>query len=265
MREIFICGVCSEDYDTSEKKPLVLQCGHSFCKQCLLEMQTSGNKQCHECKCNWTDTSVDKLAFCCDLVPEQLATNLEEDPEPKSSEVNSCKYHENDLEFWCKTCKVASCLQCLKIDHMECDFTSIAYAFDDVLNETKEQIILAKIGVTKKITKAIVETHRRLSNIGAAVKGLQMQEVKLIEFDTALSELLDTTLNELSEIEKTPLVNKDISKVQEVMDTIKDLGATTLPEHPPLSDLDTDTIYTLTLLAANEQERNKVRVPYILV
>ena len=251
-REKFICGVCSKDYDSSDRKPLLLQCSHSFCKQCLLLMQASGNKQCHKCMCSWADTSVDKLAFCSDLVLEKGTTSLEGATEPRRSEARSCKHHDYNLEFWCKTCKVPSCMQCLKNDHFECNFGSIAY-------EAIELIISAKSGVTKKITKAISETQGKLCNIRAAIKGLHMQEVKLVEFDKDLSELLNATLNELCEIEKTSLVRKNICKVLEVMDTIKDLGATTPPEHPPLSELDTDAIYTLTLLAANEQERNEVQ------
>ena len=265
-RDKFIRCVCSEDYyDTSDRKPLVLRCSHSVCKQCLLQMQTSSNKQCPKCTCRWADTSVDKLVFYFDLVLEQATTRLEADTEPRHSEAKSCKHHDYDFEFRCKTCEVPSCMQCLKNDHFECDFGSIVYVLDDVLKETKEQIISAKSEVTKEITKAITETQRRLFNIGGAIKGLHMQEAKLVEFDTVLSEFLNATLNELSEIEKTSLVNNDITKVMEAIDTIKDLGATSPPEHLPLSELDTDTISTLTLLAANKQERNKVFVCHGLV
>ena len=215
------CSVCSEDYDASGRKALVLQCSHSFCEQCLVEMQTSGNKRCPECMCSWADTSVDKLVLYYDLVLEQATTSIEAASEPRRSEAKSCKYHDYDLEFWCKTCEVPSCMQCLKNDHFECDLDSISYVLDDVLNETKEQILLAKIGITKKISKVIYGTQRRLFNTRAAIKGLQMPETKLIEFDTALSELLHATLNKLSKIEKTSLVKKDISKLQEAMDAIK--------------------------------------------
>ena len=32
------CIICEEDYNSSDKKPLVLTCGHTFCKQTVLDM-----------------------------------------------------------------------------------------------------------------------------------------------------------------------------------------------------------------------------------
>ena len=35
MDSIFECGVCFKQYNHSEKKPLSLPCGHTFCLECL--------------------------------------------------------------------------------------------------------------------------------------------------------------------------------------------------------------------------------------
>ena len=47
------CPICMEIYDPSNKKPLILQCGHTLCKQCLLSMGKMANSpiiECGECK-----------------------------------------------------------------------------------------------------------------------------------------------------------------------------------------------------------------------
>lgn len=38
MESIFECGVCFKQYNHSEKKPLSLPCGHTFCLECLRQI-----------------------------------------------------------------------------------------------------------------------------------------------------------------------------------------------------------------------------------
>ena len=46
MESIFECGVCFKSYNHSEKKPLSLPCGHTFCLECLKQINKHSIIKC---------------------------------------------------------------------------------------------------------------------------------------------------------------------------------------------------------------------------
>ena len=51
MQSLFECGICLDTFDAVDKKPVVLQCGHTVCKLCVVQMKsTASQKQCPFCK-----------------------------------------------------------------------------------------------------------------------------------------------------------------------------------------------------------------------
>ncbi|XP_071518895.1 alpha-latrocrustotoxin-Lt1a-like isoform X1 [Panulirus ornatus] len=46
----FQCEVCLEDYDSKERRPRSLSCGHSFCTCCITETLMRGPLQCPFCR-----------------------------------------------------------------------------------------------------------------------------------------------------------------------------------------------------------------------
>ncbi|XP_045116688.1 ankyrin repeat domain-containing protein 50-like isoform X3 [Portunus trituberculatus] len=48
---IFECNVCYEDYDTRDRRPRVLSCGHSLCTTCISMMLGTGRLVCALCRC----------------------------------------------------------------------------------------------------------------------------------------------------------------------------------------------------------------------
>ena len=47
--DLLKCNICNEEYDTDDKKPLILNCGHSFCKECIINIitqKTYSNLKC---------------------------------------------------------------------------------------------------------------------------------------------------------------------------------------------------------------------------
>ena len=287
INNVIACDVCFEDYDESDRKLLVLPCTHYFCRQCLLQLQTSGNKKCPTCRNCWADTTVDKLVVYRVLDHERTVSTK---AATECSATATCKHPDYAVQIWCRDCKVLLCKNCLN-EHIDCNWSLMFEVFKDILEEHN------KHGVTNRITVAISETEKKLANVRAVIEGLRLQKGELVEYNTYLSYLLKTTLNELSELENVLLENQDIVRLQEVMDTVKELGATTLPE-PQLSDFqstisagqpsptpsssllqaaaqtsspstdqasnltqnhDPDTLCA-TFLSASEQQRNEVRV-----
>jgi hypothetical protein len=46
---ILECQICFEEYDNSNKKPLVLECGHSICQKCLQQILSSNRQNLMKC------------------------------------------------------------------------------------------------------------------------------------------------------------------------------------------------------------------------
>ncbi len=49
-KNISICQICKEDFNSHNKAPYLLNCGHFFCKSCLENKYTDekGNIYCHD-------------------------------------------------------------------------------------------------------------------------------------------------------------------------------------------------------------------------
>ena len=233
----FTCDICFDDYDESDKKPLLLQCTHFFCKQCLLQMQISGNKQCPKCRHSWVDTSVDELEIYCNLDHEEGTTSTEDITECSATE--NCEHPDYAAEFWCQDCEVLLCKICF-IEHIDCNWGLVSEVLEDI-EEYKKLIILAKYRITNRTTEAITENEGRLANIKEEIESLRLQEGKLVKSNTSHLVLLKTTLDELNMLDNVSIENQDIAKVQELMKTIKDLGGATLPEDPLPKDMQPTT------------------------
>lgn len=44
------CDVCRSDYDTTTKRPLILNCGHTFCRECVEALARRGLIKCPNCR-----------------------------------------------------------------------------------------------------------------------------------------------------------------------------------------------------------------------
>lgn len=116
MDSIFECGVCFKQYNHSEKKPLSLPCGHTFCLECLKQI----NKQ-QVIKCPF-----DKVAH--HIVAENLPVNYavltalpmtQNSPSgngssPSQSSTAQCETHKNKkVKFFCKNDLEMFCSKCV--------------------------------------------------------------------------------------------------------------------------------------------------------
>ena len=228
---VLACAACFQDYDESDRRPLLLQCTHYFCKKCLLQMQTSGNKQCSTCNHSWADTSVDQLVVYQNLVPE---ITIKTEAGTGLSAAGSCKHTKYAEQFWCQDCKVLFCRTCRK-EHKDCKWCVMDDALNDVMEEYKKQIISEKNRVTSRIDLAICETKEKLSNITAVINISIMQRSILSKYSNSLSNLLKTTVSKINKSENTLPRSQNSAKLREIMVTVRDLGATTIPEQPQVN------------------------------
>ena len=38
------CSICLESYDTKVKRPMMIECGHTFCRECLAKIKQTSNQ-----------------------------------------------------------------------------------------------------------------------------------------------------------------------------------------------------------------------------
>ena len=44
------CPICFDTYNDKDKVPRILQCGHTFCQSCLMDLRTSNILTCPTCR-----------------------------------------------------------------------------------------------------------------------------------------------------------------------------------------------------------------------
>lgn len=101
------CQVCDHDYDSGDRKPLFLKCGHCFCRLCLNSIFTaSAFPLCPTCRVSIPEvaTGLDSLPVCYMLIPS-VST--------KDKLTANCQQHKEYQDYWCHDCRETLCKKCL--------------------------------------------------------------------------------------------------------------------------------------------------------
>lgn len=59
MEGALTCPVCSHVYECGERDPLVLPCGHTFCRGCLVSLEVDACFACPSCRASHRSESLD--------------------------------------------------------------------------------------------------------------------------------------------------------------------------------------------------------------
>ncbi|XP_068203098.1 E3 ubiquitin-protein ligase TRIM32-like [Palaemon carinicauda] len=161
MDEVLTCDVCSEAYREGIYEPLMLNCGHTFCRCCIAILRRIEHHSCPTCR-----EKIEESAF--DNLPVNFAilsiANKKVDYRP-----NSCPAHKKLLDLWCSQCQVVICGLCLASDHRDESHT----------------IILAEDQVAE-LVKNISGSHKEIKQLISKV-----QETLFLETKEILGSLLD--------------------------------------------------------------------------
>ena len=149
------CWICNNDYNNTDRKQLMLPCGHSPCKQCLTKLQNMGNHFCPLCRKSWKGVLIDDLLICRDIVyrPSQPLKDecIPSAPLLPSSPDDSCEKHDSKIVLMCLDCSLFACETCLKIDHMKCS----CITFDGEFRKMTEMLHDVSCFVNKRISAEI--------------------------------------------------------------------------------------------------------------
>ncbi|CAL4085509.1 unnamed protein product, partial [Meganyctiphanes norvegica] len=108
LNEDLSCVICSEVYEETTHEPVLLpQCGHSFCRPCLLRLEvTNSSFMCPTCRKPHHGPSI------ADLPP--IYALLSVSRKATSELPGSCRFHGKPMEFWCSECRMEMCEACYK-------------------------------------------------------------------------------------------------------------------------------------------------------
>lgn len=110
------CIICKEFYDIKDRKPLVLLCGHTFCKQCMSkDFMINKRIRCSFCptfKGGHIYKTIDDIGVNYGMqnqVEAMSKIKVEEDKNDKQCKKHPTKF----LDMFCVTDNIAICSKCL--------------------------------------------------------------------------------------------------------------------------------------------------------
>ena len=207
----YACSVCDRDYDQDCLKPLVLPCGHSFCKDCLTKVQP---KRCPLCRHDWEEIEVDSLVFCRQLIRSEI---------PKAAV--TCTDHNIVFIFWCKDCKKALCKACAVTDHKNCAYLLIENKNYESLKLFEMTALQAQTTMTEKIETCITRNNERLENIQASIEILKAHEIELREHRETLTAMKNNIIDEVANIKTfsadLPITEDNLTMIEKKLPLFK--------------------------------------------
>ena len=106
------CSICLDFYNSSENKPCILSCGHSFCRSCLIQLES---RFCSTCRSEFEPED-----YTINYALMSLAENrTEEDDE------DMCQEHNLPKNCECSTHRTMICAACGMVNHKQCETSFI--------------------------------------------------------------------------------------------------------------------------------------------
>lgn len=101
---ILICPICMHKYNEDKNAPLVLRCGHTFCRNCGVNLLKFSQIMCPYDKQKFRCDKIDDLAKNIALL-DLLEAERKKAPQQEEKKVNNqrfCEYHPTKkVKFYC--------------------------------------------------------------------------------------------------------------------------------------------------------------------
>lgn len=249
------CQICLNHYDDNINSPIVIQCGHTFCKQCvkrILEINNSNNINSINIIDSISSLQVqdavknkkDKCPVCKkpisnkDLVPNFELLSLICNQRKKID--NLCELHTNEnLNFYCNTCKILICQMCLFLNHIGHELKrpqdselskslETFSSFNSVISEIKEKKLTSEFELNEMfsiINTKIEKTSRKLKEISDYIKlEHTVMQFNIEKMSNDLDEVSPLMRNEYDSIikqnKKTKINDGLVSKFIDIKESI---------------------------------------------
>ncbi|NXC16091.1 TRI50 ligase, partial [Corythaeola cristata] len=215
LEDQLLCPICLEVF----KEPLMLQCGHSYCKSCVVSLsgELDGQFLCPVCRqtvdCNASPPNV-TLA----RVIEALQSRGEAEPTPES-----CPTHHNPLSLFCEVDQEVICGLCGTIgNHRQHKITPISTAYCRMKEELS--VLLTDVHQYKKNLdehfSKLINNKSRIANEADVFKWVIRKEFQ--ELHRYIDEEKATFLESI-EGKAAQLITSIESQVKQTSDTLQRL------------------------------------------
>lgn len=118
LEGVLTCSICMEAYNESDRKPLFLLCGHTFCGKCLRLVYHKPSLNCPLDKKTHKFESFDKIPINFSILNLISTNNTTNGSTAIRSEKKCEKHPKESLKFYCKTHEEILCQECMLEGHL---------------------------------------------------------------------------------------------------------------------------------------------------
>ncbi|CAL4175662.1 unnamed protein product, partial [Meganyctiphanes norvegica] len=203
------CQICFNIYNSENRRPRTLPCGHIYCHVCLTKEIRNGKQLCPTCRMRHNAKRVQDFPVC--ILVERLVENItktlnvganarapETNDEEDDYSEGPCSTHKKSfVYFYCDTHSLKICKECTIIDHP--------------VNKCK--IVSFKEEVERRKTESIQQTCSTITDVNDTISALDKivmekddmiskREVTVKQLEKSIEEAIHAIENERKEINK---------------------------------------------------------------
>lgn len=202
MSVAVMCEMCSAVYQTESCDPVLLPCGHTFCRTCVAGVQRKGDLSCPTCSRDISHLDVK------DLLVNFQVLNLSRNY--NKLQQDSCRDHGDELKYWCRDCESSLCSLCLYTDHPQGHRVLLARTF---LEERKHSLKDQAMYIDRTVKETTHDFHSNLRQC--------FQKIKI------LTQVQADVLGILNDLQKSCSI-KSVLNLEEKMKALQDKGLSSL-------------------------------------
>ncbi|KAF7666799.1 hypothetical protein LDENG_00091760 [Lucifuga dentata] len=221
------CPVCLDVFS----EPLMLQCGHSYCRCCVrsMTMDLLGQLQCPVCRC-----AVDGDSPSPNVSLARIIEAVQDVSVSGASQSESCPQHHNPLSLYCEDERTVICGLCGSIgahrghkitpisavySRMKEDISCLMTEFQNQKRKLEEQICKMAYNKSRITNESDVLKWVVRKEFGELRRYLEVEEAGFMQqVETSASSLISSLQNQVDQL------NHNLSRLQEAENTLQNLS-----------------------------------------
>ena len=230
------CTLCFEIYSDNTKKPRNLECGHTFCEECLTKIYCNSSITCPSCR---RQSSILPKSLPVNFIAADLARRHTEE----RKRLVFCNLHPKEsIRFFCNTCSSGICVECI--------ITHCGHLF--VKQEDSIKLLQHKISEVdshiSKITDKNNSIKFEIKEIAHSLENKLQKEFRSIDYEyNTLFEELTRRRDKIKELYRDMIENETRSILE---------GLPKIEEKEKQLKLEKDRLSAYTTLANSLQDSN---------
>ncbi|XP_078073478.1 zinc-binding protein A33-like isoform X2 [Mustelus asterias] len=218
LTEETICPICLDIFTD----PVILDCGHNFCRSCITQCWEKEINSCPECREEFPERNLRINRALANLA--EKARQIKLNPKEKESKLH-CEKHQEELKLFCETDKKLICLICRDSrEHREHRFLPI----DEAVEIYKDQLKSSLDSLTEKksaVRKKEMKQKGKISEVREQSSSLQTHITsEFAKMHQILTEKEQRLLRDLREEEERILkpMERNLREIQENLNSIEE-------------------------------------------